>query len=234
MSWIGLVMKKSIFKYEKRPTSVSKEGLFSVSLSYPNQWLRYSNQKISWNQEVFTNESYAMKFYMSTLEIMEYRNKRSKPCSNNWRQEDHEIRNEIIRRVKCYPPYWKNQQKNDKFEYPTCAKKDMRMIYMNVSCDNYIEPCRTISKASWYGSEVSTNSYDDKFEGGYPGRYILMYFSFPRKMFKEIYLVQSFTLETMIGNGGGYIGLCLGYSFLQLPAFLHTSYRRLIEGFKQK
>ena len=98
---------------------------------------------------------------------------------------------------------------------------------MNVSWDNYIEPCRTISKSAWHGSEVSTNFYDDKFEKGYPGRYILMYFHFPRKMFKEIYLVQSFTLETMIGNGGGYIGLCLGYSLLQLPSFLCASYKRL-------
>ena len=39
----------------------SGESYFSVSLSYPNQRLRYSKEKTNWNEEI-TNQSYAMKF----------------------------------------------------------------------------------------------------------------------------------------------------------------------------
>ena len=35
-----------------------------------------------------------------------------------------------------------------------------------------------------------------------------------------IYIYRSIDSHTLIGNIGGYIGLCLGYNFLQAPALI--------------
>ena len=35
-----------------------------------------------------------------------------------------------------------------------------------------------------------------------------------------IYIYRSIDSHTLIGNIGGYIGLCLGYNFLQVPALI--------------
>ena len=38
--------------------------------------------------------------------------------------------------------------------------------------------------------------------------------------------------HTLITNIGGYIGLCLGYNLLQLPALITTVFRKLKDYFK--
>ena len=53
---------------------------------------------------------------------------------------------------------------------------------------------------------------------------ILLQFLEPN--FKEIKQVKAFGIESLVGNVGGYIGLFLGYSFLQLPNFLLSVYQK--------
>ena len=40
---------------------------------------------------------------------------------------------------------------------------------------------------------------------------------FSSDRYKEIVLSRQFDLQNLIGNAGGYVGICVGYSFLQLP-----------------
>ena len=219
-----LVMKKSIFQNSKRPRFVSNDSLFMVSLAYPNQRIRFSNEKVVWPKEI-ANVSYAMKFYLFIVEAMQYRNKNSRPCNTNWKEDDNEIRKKIISNVKCVPSYWQTQYP---LPYPRCSSSgEMRSSYIDISWNNHLHPCRILSKTSWHEAHFPDNRYDEKVDGKYLNKYFTVKFYFPQKIFKEIELVQAFDIETMIGNGGGYIGLCLGYSFLQFPAFLYKMKRKL-------
>ena len=219
-----LVMKKSIFQNSKRPSFVSKDSIFMVSLAYPNQRIRFSNEKVVWPKEI-ANVSYAMKFYLFIVEAMQYRNKNSKPCNTNWKEDDNEIRKRIISNVKCVPTYWQTQYP---VSYPRCSSSDeMKSSYIDISWNNHLHPCRILSKTSWHEAHFPDNRYDEKVDDKYLNKYFTAKFYFPRKIFKEIELVRAFDIETMIGNGGGYIGLCLGYSFLQFPAFLYKVIRKL-------
>ena len=223
---IVIVMKKSIFPNSNRPKFFNGRNLFLVSIAYPNQRLRYPNEKIVWSDEV-TNASYVMKFYVMTVEVIQFRQKNGKPCNPRWREDDIIIREKVISNAKCVPPYWKNMT-NVNTHYPKCSRKEeMRDIYDDISWDKLDTPCRIITKATHFDSEFPTNRYDNKFENKDPGKYFSARFYFPRPFFKEIRVVRSFDVETMIGNGGGYIGLCLGYSFLQLPGILHDLWKKL-------
>ena len=108
-----------------------------------------------------------------------------------------------------------------KAQYPKCLNQEqMRNLYSDISWNDLVTPCRIISKSTWFHSEFPTNRYDGRFENRFSGTYFSSRFYFPKKFFKEIQLVRSFDVEDMIANGGGYIGLFLGYSILQLPSLL--------------
>ena len=166
-----------------------------------------------------------------SLEVMHFRNKKAKPCNLNWMDDDIEIRKSIMNKVKCVPSYW---NKLDFAKYPKCSKpEEMKTVYTDITWNDVISPCRTISKSTWFQTEFPTKRYDKKFENKYLGTYFSARFNFPRTFFKEIHLVRSLDLETMVGNGGGYIGLCLGYSFLQLPSFIHEMSKKIKHFFQR-
>ena len=223
---IVIVMKKSIFPNNKRPKFFRGRNLFLVSIAYPNQRLRYANEKIVWNEEV-SNASYVMKFHVMTVEVIRFRQKKSKQCNPRWREDDIIIRETLMRNAKCVPPYWEGMHGKD-MAYPRCSTvEDMRNIYNDISWDKLDVPCRIITKTTFFPTEFPTDRYDDIFLKNSPDSYFSARFYFPRPFYKEIKLIRSFDAETMIGNGGGYVGLCLGYSFLQLPAFLHDLLRKM-------
>ena len=53
-------------------------------------------------------------------------------------------------------------------------------------------------------------------------------------MICNIHFHRSIDGHSLIGNIGGYIGLCLGYNLLQVPALLSIALRILKENFKSK
>ena len=222
-NWIALVMKKSIFPDGKRPMSAKNRSYFSVSLSYPNQRLRYSREKENWNAEI-TNGSYGMTFQVASLEVMQFRNKKSEPCNPKWKEDDKEIRKTLISKVKCIPPYWKGEAKLD---YKECSGTEMKQLYSVADWENDPKPCRIISQSLFPNSDFVHSGFDGMFESGYSGNYFIVYFNYPDKFYKEIKMVKAFDIETLIGNGGGYLGLCLGYSVLQLPTFAFSVYKNV-------
>jgi hypothetical protein len=217
-SWLTVVMKKSIFPEGQRPMSASSGGVFIVSFAYPNQRIRYSTKVTTWNQ-VITNGSYGTKFQVNGMEVVNYRNKRSEPCDEDWKNDDDKIMNQMIRDNECVPVYWKTQLN---ISYPRCStKRQMKTFYLKRrQIDNYTIPCRSISKLSFHRSDFVTKIYDKNFDGIYKAKYFSILMNFPHDLFKEIVMVRSFDAQTLIGNAGGYIGLCLGYTFLQLPILL--------------
>ena len=53
-------------------------------------------------------------------------------------------------------------------------------------------------------------------------------------MIYDIHFHRSIDVHSLIGNIGGYIGLCLGYNLLQVPALLSIILRTLKENLKSK
>ena len=53
-------------------------------------------------------------------------------------------------------------------------------------------------------------------------------------MIYDIHFHRSIDVHALIGNIGGYIGLCLGYNLLQVPALLSIILRTFKDNFKSK
>ena len=89
-----------------------------------------------------------------------------------------------------------------------------------------------MSQLLFHQSDFATSSFDNAFYNGYAENYFVVYINYPYETYKEIMIVKSFDIETLIGNGGGYLGLCLGYSLLQLPEFGFWIYNKIRRTFK--
>lgn len=227
LDWIAVVMKKSVFPNGLRPISTSTGGFFSVQLSYPNQRLRYSNKIISW-EVVHITESYGTAINVHGMEVMKRRNKIKEPCNKNWIQDDDIIKDKMTQKLNCTPPYWTTQ---DATQPPTCTRAQELKEFYHMEWGTQSVPCRRISKLSYNIVDYATRYYDDELGGNFSKNYFYVALHFSNSMFKQIELVRAFDVESLIGNAGGYIGLCVGYSLLQFPVLireLYKKYRQLI------
>ena len=125
------------------------------------------------------------------------------------------------KRVGCTPPY--HEQIDD---IPVCMTKEkIAASRFSFRFDNYgvQPPCEGIEKI-YYTVE------EDEMEGTdwiNPGNFWIGSFIHDPK-FKEIVQKRAIDIQGLIGYMGGYIGLFLGYSIIQIPDFFSpfmTKYR---------
>ena len=229
LSWISITMKKSVFPGNVRPRSIHDGGLFMVSIGYPNQRLRFSHRKTTWKSEI-TNGSYNLKFQVRGMEVMQYRYKSSEPCDEDWINYDDHARKAIIRENKCIPSYWKDHYRLD---FPPCSTAaQIKNFYMDKNWNKHTHPCRILTKVSYSLSEYAVTRYGSAYGEEFRNNHFNVEFYFPKASYKEIRLVRSLDTQTLIGNAGGYIGLFLGYTILQIPSLLGILSAKLLFMFR--
>ena len=93
---------------------------------------------------------------------------------------------------------------------------------------NYYEPCQQVEKVLYsydeYESPVSNTSIrEDKL--------FQLILNFQGDTYMEIEQIPAYDIQSLFGNAGGYIGVFLGVSFLQLPFFLVNTYTVIRNSF---
>ena len=133
LSWITIIMSKSVFASGRRPFNMRESSdMFSVDIHYPNQRLRYSKTKRDWNAEepnATDMSSYGMKFYVFGLEVMNKRNTRRTPCNEDRTIDDHKIRQRMITDIGCIPPYWTLARQG--LKKPICSNRTQLEQYFH-------------------------------------------------------------------------------------------------------
>ena len=233
LSWVTIVMSRSAFQSDKRPfhSDYGKES-FTVDIHYPGQRYRFSNSKIGWaGEEPKTKElkSYIMHFRINNIEVMNQRNTKTTPCKEQNVEEDDTLKSYLIRTINCTPPYWKSPEDGNT---SMCSSKDQMRKFYNFDIGNFIYPCRRLTQASYEYSEYVSRYYNNLIRADLlenlrhePGSLLKnvsfdsfsVSLQFSSDRYKEIVLSRQFDLQNLIGNAGGYVGICVGYSFLQLP-----------------
>ena len=206
--------------------------MFMISVGFPNQRKQFSTSFANWYVD-WTNESYVMRFQVTGMDVMQVRNKKSRPCDEEWREYDKKARNHSVVSVGCIPPYWKSQYSEEKF--PICSDpNDMKTFYQDAEWNRHTTPCRRMTRLTTNFMEFPTTEHDKEVGTEYRDKYFAVYLYFPRASFKNIVLVRAFDIQTLIGNAGGYIGLFLGNTLLQLPGFVYYLWKKLRHTFKSE
>ena len=195
------------------PNATRNRGYSALALiHHPNQLLT-SGETLSYGfQQRTENTSYSMNFQIKGVERIQRRNKRSFPCNENWKNHDFDILENHARNIGCTPPYHERI-----IGIPVCSTKNELLASMfNLRFDDYgmHPPCQAMEKIYYNYQEPDM----DGTAWYKPGHFwIGIWINNPK--FKEIVQKQAIDLNGLVGYIGGYIGLILGYSILQIPDF---------------
>ena len=85
------------------------------------------------------------------------------------------------------------------------------MIHKNTEI-KFVDDCGF----SYYGSTDLKDNF--KIDQNSP----ILLFEFERQIYREISNFRTYNFEGLIGNGGGYVGLFLGFAVWQLPDFFQV------------
>ena len=170
---IGL--KKTVFPNGSRGTV---GGMITI-LHYPNQLLvSTENLRYSWPTRK-TNDKFRMMFKINGVEVIKRRNRRRKPCHENWKNYDDFVLLDHLNKVGCRVPYLHTSQ-----SFPWCnSSKTIKAAQLSLkrSFSDKSPPCKSMEKLYYTYEEEEYGSFIDAEDGVFQ---VGVWFS--SQQFKEI------------------------------------------------
>ena len=231
-------MNVSLFPNQMRP----EMWKFIARFPFPTQIFRSSKMSYGeWPSRQNLSDGYTMNFYVRNVVVIRRRNKKLKPCYA-WNNYDNLIMTEISDKLGCRPVYWGQNS-----SVPLCNTKEKMGMFEKYFFDryfgsddsaSYIPPCLELEdiQIEYSDIEAGVRKNVEKDEAGkhdshdsHPETvdWFKVRLWFRSNRFMEIKQIKAYNFQTLVGNGGGYIGLFLGYSFVQLPSMIISGYCRL-------
>ena len=187
---------------------------FEVFIHYPGQLLRSFDSSIlkAGTKEV-QNEYIQIKVSQST--VWRKRSVKGQRCLNDVDNYDLYIQQAISKNISCVPPFWKNTINLTSIQEECTSLKKLKkfndLIITYKSIFNEIQtPCvNMFNSAIWKKMPEKHRSQRGFMEIIYSDKY-----------YEEILQVEDFGVQDFISNLGGFIGIFLGYSMMQIPELL--------------
>ena len=159
-----------------------------------------------------------IRFRFSQLSVLRKRRDANNPCIPDL-QDDRRFFMGIFQRVSCVPPFWKkfrsNRSKTAECNNSSQIKKlidELNEIEWGDASKFLTEPCDKMS--------ISTSVEKSKTVAKFIHHLPVLRFSYLNEDYQEIVNVKDFGFENFWSNIGGFIGIFLGYSLLQIPDLL--------------
>ena len=165
-----------------------------------------------------SEKNYRMEFKIKKMEALRRRNKMISPCYGSGDYDDF-VMNDIMTKVGCRVSFTKSIK-----ELPICSTQEEmknvsdRIIEYYYGSVQDILPCDEIQQIQLDFDEVDYsrifdfgNNYDFSFG------WFMVRLEFQSLTFKEIACIQKYSIQHLVGNAGGYVGLFVGYTLRELP-----------------
>ena len=211
-----LSFNRSIF-YDKS----YKDVTFQIYIHYPGQLLRYFRTPIYKSTVGFETDTSESKYWnkllritISRVTVLRKRPNSNIPCDQALQNDDEKLKIEIMKRVGCVPIYW-NKTFGDNINLEPCRFPDQfRRMYTYIQNNrnillSYDPPCVDMTISSKYDREKN-NKWDEP----------CLKFIYTEEVYQEIQNSRNFGFESFLSGVGGFVGIFLGYSMLQLPQLI--------------
>ena len=209
-----LAFNKSIFDNEKY-----KDIDLRIFVHYPHQLMR------SFHRPVFrpnlgvgktsddTTDFWRklLRITITKIRVLRKRSGSNVRCDDQLIDDDGKFQEQLIKHINCTPGYWTRPNLPQK----VCqSKSDLQNAHFFIEnykdiLASYTMPCVQMEVFSTYDRE-KINEWDNP-------RVMFMY---EDREYEEIQNDEDFGLESFVSGVGGFIGIFLGYSILQLPELL--------------
>lgn len=209
LSAISILIQNSIF-----PGGVQTDFAgFATLLHTKNQLLTSGTFKYSYPKRKI-NDSYTLRYKVKGVEFIRRRNKKNHPCYEDWTNYDDAILRNHVMRSGCAPLHFRHSY--NKF---FCTSKDQIVSsQFSLRSDDYgiHPPCQGMEKIDYIFEDLVNEENDIMWNQTWDDGFWFGLYIYDQK-FKEISQIKAIDVNGLIGYIGGYIGLILGYSFLQIP-----------------
>ena len=216
-----------------------KSVKFQIFIHHPNQLLRsfhrpafkstfgYMKDKNDHSKRAWTK---FLRIAISKVTVLRTRPNSNVPCDPHLQNDDEKLQTKIIKHIGCIPIYWKNNVGTDLNMNICKTSKDLQKAYHYIEnyktvFATYSPPCISAEVRTEFDMLEENESEDPKIQ-----------FLYRETVYEEITNTESFNFESFISGVGGFAGIFLGYSILQLPellSLLPTFFRKLKVAFKK-
>lgn len=230
--YVETKINASLFHNKLRP----EKWEFVVRFPFPSQIFR--SAKISygeWPSRQNLFNGFTMNFYVRNVQVIRRRNKDSKPCYD-WKNYDNLVMKDISEGLGCRPVYWGNRT-----TLPICNSMEKMGFFEQAFFDRYfgsdeseshIPPCIEPEDMRIEYSDIEAKDQQKVDEHNVDNHcrhpetfdWFKVRLWFRSNRFMEIKQIRAYNFQNLVGNGGGYIGLFLGYSMVQLPSMISSAY----------
>ena len=151
---------------------------------------------------------------LNRLSILRKRPDAKEPCDADLENDDEKFKIEVVNKVGCVPLYWEDYFSSSDSLRPCMSASEMKLIYEEIEekekvFSRYGQPCSYMEVS--LGASQHTSGYDNV---------VILELQYMKKQFQEIVNIRDFDIETMWSSLGGFLGMILGYSLLDVPAFV--------------
>ena len=210
----GIVRKDDLLFFDLK--RIQAATTFQIHLHYPGQFIKYSDIPVV--ETVFNGNDKSQKVTLMIPDIttLRRRSRPAQPCDDTDVDDIPNHRIHAMEKVQCKPSYW-NFFDEDRFFEVCNTTLQLQQIYREIK-DRYTylssgtEPC----SAMLIPSAVQKDSIP-----GFGQIQISIHYSVSQ--YQEIINVQDFNFDSMFSGIGGFVGIFLGYSFLQVTDLISTS-----------
>ena len=200
-------MDMKYFKHAKVLLHVYLHHTGQLTRSLGNPHLKiYASELHDWNSKITLK--------INHVSILRKRENSKIPCDKNLANDDEKFRKELIKMVGCVPIYWTPLDTDDNHTKICRTSEEMSKIYHYLTNKEkiwslYDQPCNYMKVSV---ETIQQPNYQ---------RYILLHFAYMIESFEEYVNHREFGIEGLGAGIGGYVGIFLGYSFLQIPSTMN-------------
>ena len=167
------------------------------------------------------NNYNSIKFRVAHVSVLRKREDANYPCNPDI-DDDQRFFLEIFRKISCIPPYWKIFVGKD-VHTPYCKNLsqikiswgELNKLKWEDASEFLTQPCDKMS--------ISTSVEKSNTVSKLIGHVMVIHFAYLNEEYQEIVNSKDFGLQSFWSNIGGFIGIFLGYSLLQIPDLLAKS-----------
>ena len=218
-----VVAFKKTMQYESnllRYKNITYQNTFiEIYIHYPGQLIQALDTPSFVSSFLAYRWDEVLELKLSQGTILRKRSDSVAQCDDDIVDYDLNIQESVCKKndIRCIPPFWKKRLQRSLALEACTSPRQLKRIYCYTRdykdlLSNLTSPC-----VEMYNSIVwNWNARQENMESSQT----VIKFLYLDKYYEEIQYLKEFDVEGLISNLGGFVGIFLGYSFMQLPELL--------------
>ena len=208
------------------------EGSLQIFIHHPLQFMRSMDKPVfdisftDIKSKSKKSEKTRTYFDIAFVSLLRKRADADTPCNATLHNDDNFFRIKVVNDVGCIPNYWMSLMDEKKSHDLCTSRRQLRKIHWLIKhsskpFSSYPPPCVEMQIPVNVRSVIVNGNKGD----------FSFVVSYTAEEYQEITNVRGFNLMTLWSNAGGYVGIFLGYSLLQVAEVIDNEWKRFWDSF---